>query len=287
MGKVIIFNGVTVNNSIGNISLINSLPKNLTTYFSLSNITPTVEENNAFLSFYKTLKSNNLWDSIAVFHPMFKNLDGCKYSVVGNTLTLPNGCVYNKGLDCTNASEGKGFLKKGFLLNDTGVLSTGNFSIYFAAPIIDMRKIALFTALDKNDLSGNTHDLSQSKYFNFGLSLNNDKTISNLVGFNAESYGKDVSNNRVFCYTHKYDTKAEGKLYSDGIVGENIGKTFSASSLPIYFNVFSATDILPDNSRWNANTAISFIMIYKETHSKEQVKIISDAINEIISKIQS
>ena len=279
MGKVIIFNGVTVNNSIGNISLKNSLPKNIATYFSLSNITPTVEENNAFLSFYKTLKSNNLWDSIVAFHPMFKNLDGCKYSVVGNTLTLPNGCVYNKGLE--------GFLKKGFLLNDTGVLNTGNFSIYFASPIIDIRKVAIFTALNKNNLSVNTHGLTKDRYFNFGLSLSSDKTISNLVGFNAESYGKDVSNNRVFCYTHKYDTKAEGKLYSDGIVGGNVGKTFSTSSLPIYFNVFSATDVLSDNSRWNANAPISFVMIFKETHSEEQVKIISDAINEIISKIQS
>lgn len=287
MGKVIIFNGVTVNNSIDNISLTNSLPKNISTYFSLSNITPTVEENNAFLSFYKTLKSNNLWDSIVAFHPMFKNLDGCKYSVVGKTLTLPNGCVYNKGLDCTNAREGEGFLKKGFLLNDTGVLNTGNFSIYFAAPIIDIRKVAIFTALNKNDLSGNTHELSPSKYFNFGLSLNVDKTISNLFGFNTENYGKDVSNNRVFCYTHKYGDTAEGKLYSDGIVGGNIGKTFSSSSLPIYFNVFSATDVLSDNSRWNANAPISFVMIFKETHSEEQVKIISDAINEIISKIQS
>ena len=287
MGKVIIFNGVTVNNSIGNISLKNSLPKNIATYFSLSKITPTVEENNAFLSFYRTLKSNNLWDSIVAFHPMFKNLDGCKYSVVGNTLTLPNGCVYNNGLDCTNASEGKGFLGKGFLLNDTGVLNTGNFSIYFATSNIDIQKAALFTAIDKNNLSGNTHNLEHTRYFNFGLSLSSDKTISNLNGFNTEKYGKDVSNNRVFCYTHKLDAKAEGKLYSDGIVGGNIGKTFSNSSLPIYFNVFSATDVLPDNSRWNANTPISFIMIYKETHSDEQVKIISDAINEIISKIQS
>lgn len=284
MGKVIIFNGVTVNNSIGNINLSNSLPKSISTYFSLSKITPTVEENNAFLSFYKTLKSNNLWDSIAAFHPMFRNLDGCKYSVVGNTLTLPNGCVYNKGLDCTNAREGEGFLKKGFLLNDTGVLNTGNFSIYFAAPIIDIRRIALFTAINKKDLSSNTHKLS---YYNFGLSLNDDKTISKLSGLNTESYGKDVSNNRVFCYTHKYDITVEGKLYSDGIVGENIGKTFSTLQLPIYFNVFSATDVLPDNSRWNANTPISFVMIYKETHSEEQVKIISDAINEIISKVQS
>lgn len=285
MGKVIIFNGVTVNNSIGNISLKNSLPKNIATYFSLSNITPTIEEKNAFLSFYKTLKSNNLWDSIVAFHPMFGNLDGCKYSVVGNTLTLPNGCVYNKGLDCTNASGGEGFLGKGFLLNDTGVLNTGNFSMYFASPIIDTTKIALFTAIKKTDLSVNTHGLAE--YRNFGITLSSNKLISNLTGFNEESYGKDVSGNRVFCYTHKYDTTAEGKLYSDGIVGGNIGRRLSTSTLPIYFNVFSATDVLSDNSRWNANTPISFVMIYKETHSEEQVKIISDAINEIISKIQS
>lgn len=260
MGKALIFGDIIISNPIANLTLNDALSDDVRAYVDKLSVHPSDTVKAAFQTFYETLETANVINNMKAFYPMYGSTADCAYGIVGSDLILPTGgLVYDKGLNLTEATGGAGVQAKGILVDSEKNIIEGvndAFSFYFYTPY-DL------TSASKGYLSCllKAYD-DTTVYHRFGIK---DKS---LIGFNASYTDNSILTKGTKAETFTY---ASDKLYNNKNLvstGKTLGNIPDANLLGI--NIIKTPAML--------NFPFNCYMIFKETHTPEQVAIVSDAI---------
>lgn len=275
MGKALVFDSIGINDFLGKIDLslndgMNTVVRNYVNKLSSAISDAQIE---ALMDFYTTLENAGLWNNIAYFYPMFGNVKDCAYGLKGEDLIIPEGSVYNKGIDLTNAEGGFGYLGKGIRIGNAGLLkdSTQNYALIFNLPygIDENTRGWVYTMGDL---------ISQGEEWRsggFGYStLQFNATIGPSEVYLQKGY------KGVFAETHKFGAAPEHKLYNNNVVLSSVVGQYS--SIDKYADYFAINASPQSHSSHLVNVPLNMILVYKDIYLDESMMyIVSEAIGKL------
>lgn len=272
MGKALVFEGITITNPLQKVQFSDGLSTIIRDYKNklVSGLSDTQAK--ALESFYEKLRDAGLWDSLDMFYPMYGSVSDCSYGVVGKDITIPNGAVYNKGLDLTNASGSSvGAYGTGILLKENWntVSNSSSYTLYYNCDKESYHGDVITSTVD---LGSSPSD--NGRYFGpsykevlCGLVATADNERPPLqagVCVDAAKFGSSGYTNTVYCgsITNKRTNNRYG----------NIDKV----------NYLSINGWCNNNSaKHKVNAPINMIMVFMEYHDESKVQIVMNAINEL------
>ena len=135
MGKAIVFDDITVASPLQTVTFTHGVSGMVREYLDKLSIDVPEPHAEAFQAFYVALRNGGVWDKLTCLYPMYGSVSGCAYGLIGDSLTIPTGATYDKGINLVNATGGFGADGRGILLMDNFPSSyRTNYSLFVNYP---------------------------------------------------------------------------------------------------------------------------------------------------------
>lgn len=273
MGKAYIYNELNISSPIKKVGLEKGvIDAPVREYLSRLSVVPSEKQINALQDFYKTLSDNGIWDTIDFCYPMFGSVKDCAIGLKGDKLKIPDGAIYDNGLNLEFATNGRGINKKGILIKQLLKNSNyyqNNLSLYYNSDL-DFYGGDMYTLTSEVDNVENADSFGligpvySSTVIRFDL-LSNDDTISQPMEKGIVTYVLSKIDKTASTYMNGKNKKVSIK---DGISPcKYLGINLASSSKDI---------------KHLQETPINFYVgSWTASHTDEQVKILSDEITKL------
>lgn len=268
MGKAFVYDGFKISNPIKKVGFEKGvIDAPVREYLSKLSIVPSDKQINAIQNFYKKLYESGIWETIAFCYPMFGSLKDCAIGLKGDKLTIPNGSLYDNGLNLAFATDGVGINKKGIIIKNFGNNDYyGDISLYYNS--------------DYSSYCGNvyslTREIDNTEGNDNGCFIGPSWYLTNIVFNNLGSNISQPISKGVVCYT-KSQNNGIVNTYLNGGNKKESQKSFINNATYLGINTWCNTN----NKFHLVNRPLNFFVGSYAYHTEEQVKILSDEITKL------
>lgn len=269
MGKAFVYDGFKISNPIKKVGFEKGvIDAPVREYLSKLSVVPSDKQINAIQSFYKKLSESGIWETIAFCYPMFGSLKDCAIGLKGDRLTIPNGSLYDNGLNLAFATDGVGINKKGILIKNFGN------NEYFG-------DISLYYNSDYNSYCGDvycfTKEINNTEGNDNGCIIGPSWNLTNILFTNLDNNNiSQPTSKGVVCYTKSQSNSIANTYLNGGNKKESQkGQLNNATYLGI--NTWCNTT----NKYHLVNTPLNFFVGSYAYHTEEQVKVLSEEITKL------
>lgn len=269
MGKAFVYDGFKISNPIKKVGFEKGvIDAPVREYLSKLSVVPSDKQINAIQSFYKKLSESGIWETIAFCYPMFGSLKDCAIGLKGDKLTIPNGSLYDNGLNLAFATDGVGINKKGIIIKNFGNNDYyGDISLYYNSDYSSYCGDVYCFTKEIDNTEGNDSGSFIGPSYNYSTSI----LFYNLD--NDFSSSQPISKG-VVCYTKNNSTV---NTYLNGANKKESQKGYISNAT--YFGINTWCNV--NNKFHLVNRPLNFFVGSYAYHTEEQVKILSDEITKL------
>lgn len=266
MGKAFVYDGFKISNPIKKVGFEKGIiDAPVREYLSKLSIVPSDKQINAIQNFYKKLSESGIWETIAFCYPMFGSLKDCAIGLKGDKLTIPNGSLYDNGLNLAFATDGVGINKKGIIIKNFGNNEySGGISLYYNS--------------DYSSYSGDvycfTKEIDNTEGNDNGCFIGPSWNLNNILFTNLAVDASQPISKGVVCYTKN---RSIANTYFNGGNKKESQKGFINNATYLGINTWCNTT----NKYHLVNRPLNFLVGSYAYHTEEQVKILSDEITKL------
>ncbi len=233
-------------------------------YLSKLSIVPSDKQINAIQNFYKKLYESGIWETIAFCYPMFGSLKDCAIGLKGDKLTIPNGSLYDNGLNLAFATDGVGINKKGIIIKNFGNNNYyGDISLYYNSDYSSYCGDAYCFTKEIDNTEGNDN----------GCYIGPSWNLNNILFVNLAIGASQPISKGVVCYS-KSQSNSIANTYLNGGNKKESEKTYLSNATYLGINTWCNTN----NKFHLVNRPLNFFVGSYAYHTEEQVKILSNEI---------
>lgn len=267
MGKAFVYDGFKVSNPIKKVVFEKGvIDEPVREYLSKLSVVPSDKQISAIQNFYKKLSESGIWETIAFCYPMFGSVEDCGIGLKGDKLRIPNGAIYDNGLNLEFATDGVSISKKGILIKEfPSEMYTKDITLYYNS--------------DYSSYGGDVYcftnaigDSGSSDGCLFGPSYS--KKVVRCDGLGTEDLFQTLAKG-VACYATSY-TRGIANTYMNGGNKKECQKKGIAHSKYLGINTWGA-----NMESHQLNRPINFLVGSYTFHTEEQVNVLSEEITKL------